>query len=154
VGAWGRELWVERGGAHKTGRHVHTCVAGVAHVKRKEHGSAVCKTRDSASCWQPTLVDSSSASRQQPMAAHIRPHGYEWETQEIGPLRGGAGFRSIAISGMRKRIPKGGRESRDGVQRGMKGSYMDTLWVEIFETDLRVNLLGSLDWEPRGDLAS
>jgi hypothetical protein len=83
---------------------------------------------------------------------------------------GGAGFRLIAISGMRERIPKGGRESRDGVQRGMKGSYMDTLWVEIFETDLRVNLLGSVFLtlfflsserergvgrrEPRGDLAS
>jgi len=27
----------------------------------------------------------------------------------------------------REYIPKAGRESRDGVQRGMKGSYMDTL---------------------------
>jgi hypothetical protein len=55
------------------------------------------------------------------------------------------------------------KRQRDNSSLGAR-SYMDTLSVEIFETDLRVHLLGSLlffllmerEWvrEPRGDLAS
>ena len=55
------------------------------------------------------------------------------------------------------------KRQRDNSSLGSR-SYMDTLSVEIFETDLRVHLLGSLlffllmerEWvrEPRGDLAS
>ncbi len=48
--AWGRGLCVRRGGAHGAGQQIYRLVWGMAHVKGKEQGSAVCKTRDSADC--------------------------------------------------------------------------------------------------------
>lgn len=46
----GAGMCVRRGGAHGAGQQIYRLVWGMAHVKGKEQGSAVCKTRDSADC--------------------------------------------------------------------------------------------------------